>query len=51
LTSQLRNLTQKIATFKSDHEEILVIFENTNNTMEFHPSKLPIAKIFDEARI
>ena len=32
---------------KSDHEEILVIFENIKKIMEFHPSKLPIAKIFD----
>ncbi len=47
MTSQLRNLTLKVADFKSDHEQILVIFENTNNIMEFHPSKLPIAKIFD----
>jgi hypothetical protein len=33
--------------FKSDHEEILVILENIKNIMEFHPSKLPISKIFD----
>lgn len=36
-----------MADLKSDHEEILVILENTKNIMEFHPSKLPIAKIFD----
>ena len=36
-----------MADLKSDHEQILVIFENTKNIMEFHPSKLPIAKIFD----
>jgi len=47
LTCQLRNLTLKVADFKSDHEQILVIFENTNHIMEFHPSKLPISKIFD----
>jgi len=32
---------------KSEHEQILVIFENIKPSMEFHPSKLPIAKTFD----
>jgi len=48
LTSQLRNFTlKKLKHKKSDHEQILVNFEIIKQFMEFHPSKLPIAKVFD----